>query len=199
MSQLDHTRERCLALLAGCRRAQRESQRQLYALYYGYALGICLRYVRDREQAMETVNDGFLKIFRDLNRFNDSQHPDVEGSFRGWLKRIMVHTAIDHFRAAEKHAFQQSLEEAAVFYPDAGSSPLDALSYEELLQLIYLLPPAYRTVFNLYVLDGFTHEEIADQLQISVGTSKSNLFKARAYLKDLLKKTKHHAYAGNVG
>jgi len=199
VSQLDHTRERCLALLAGCRRAQRESQRQLYALYYGYALSICLRYVRDREQAMETVNDGFLKIFRDLNRFDDQQHQDVEGSFRGWLKRIMVNTAIDYFRAAEKHAFQQSLDDVAVSYPDAGSSPLDELSFEELLQLIYLLPPAYRAVFNLYALDGFTHEEIAEQLRISVGTSKSNLFKARAYLKDLLKKTKHHAYAGNVG
>ena len=199
MSQLDHTRERCLALLAGCRRAQRESQRQLYALYYGYALSICLRYVRDREQAMETVNDGFLKIFRDLNRFDDQQHQDVEGSFRGWLKRIMVNTAIDYFRAAEKHAFQQSLDDVAVSYPDAGSSPLDELSFEELLQLIYLLPPAYRAVFNLYALDGFTHEEIAEQLRISVGTSKSNLFKARASLKDLLKKTKHHAYAGNVG
>ncbi|WP_324675917.1 sigma-70 family RNA polymerase sigma factor [Hymenobacter sp. GOD-10R] len=199
MSQLDHTRERCIALLAGCRRAQRESQRQLYSLYYGYALSICLRYVRDREQAMETVNDGFLKIFRDLHRFDESQHQDVEGSFRGWLKRIMVHTAIDHFRATEKHAFQQGLEEVVISHPDASGSPLDSLAFEELLQLIYLLPPAYRAVFNLYVLDGFTHEEIAEQLKISVGTSKSNLFKARGHLKDLLKKTKHHAYAGNVG
>lgn len=199
MSQLDHTRERCVALLAGCRQAQRESQRQLYAQYYGYALSICLRYVPSRKQAGATVNEGFLRIFQNLNGFDDSQHRDVEDSFRGWLKRNMVHTAIDHFRATEQHAFQPSADEVAGPHAELGASPLDKLSFEELLQLLHLLPPACRAVFNLYVLDGFTHEEIAEQFRISVGTSKATLFKARAFLKDLLKKTKHHAYAGNVG
>jgi RNA polymerase sigma-70 factor (ECF subfamily) len=111
----------------------------------------------------------------------------------------MVHTAIDHFRTAEKHAFQQPLDEVAILHPDPGNSALDALAFDELLELIHQLPPAYRAVFNLYAIDGFTHEEIAEQLGISSGTSKSNLSKARVHLRHLLKKIKHHAYARHVG
>lgn len=148
---------------------------------------------------MEAVNDGFLKVFRDAGRFDARLHLDVAGSFRAWLRKIMVHTAIDHFRAAEKHAFQHTLDEVAILHPDPGNSALDALAFEELLDLIHRLPPAYRAVFNLYAIDGFTHEEIAERLSISAGTSKSNLSKARAHLKHLLKINKHHAYARHVG
>ena len=106
----------------------------------------------------------------------------------------MVRTAIDQFRANNRHAFHTSLDDVEPTYVDAGHSPLDALSFEELLRLIAALPPACRAVFNLHVIDGYTHEEIAEQLRISVGASKSNLFKARAYLKSLLKRQHHHAY-----
>jgi RNA polymerase sigma-70 factor (ECF subfamily) len=162
-------------------------------------MSVCLRYLRDREQAMEAVNDGFLKVFRDASRFDAHLHLDVAGSFRAWLRKIMVHTAIDHFRIAEKHAFHQPLAEVAILHPDPGNSVLDMLAFDELLKLIHQLPPAYRAVFNLYAIDGFTHEEIAEQLGISAGTSKSNLSKARTHLKHLLKIIKHHAYARHVG
>ena len=157
---------------------------------------------------MEAVNDGFLKIFRDVGRFDiyytgdhfDFRlHLDVVGSFRAWLRKIMVHTAIDHFRALEKYAFQPIAYEVAILQPDLSASPPDTLAFDELVDLIHQLPPAYRTVFNLHVIDGFTHEEIAHQLGISTGTSKSNLFKARTQLKNLLKRINHHGYTGNVG
>ncbi|GAB2853491.1 RNA polymerase sigma factor [Hymenobacter ruber] len=174
-------------LLAACVRQERVAQRRLYGQFHGFAMGICLRYARDRDQALEAANDGFVKVFRDLYRFDATRHPDdVLGSFRGWLKRIMIHTAIDHYRANERHQHQQELDDATLNQADQGATPLDSLSYDELLALVQRLPPAYRAVFNLNVIDGFGHEEIAEQLHISVGTSKSNLFKARAHLRAML-------------
>ena len=174
-------------LLAACRRQERVAQRRLYGQFHGFAMSICLRYTRDRDQALEAANDGFLKAFRDLHRFDAARHPaDVSGSFRGWLKRIMVHTAIDHYRANERHQHQQELDDATLNQATHAATPLDTLSYDELLALVQRLPPAYRTVFNLSVIDGFSHEEIADRLNISAGTSKSNLFKARAHLRTML-------------
>ena len=174
-------------LLAACRRQERVAQRRLYGQFHGFAMSICLRYARDRDQALEAANDGFLKIFRDLHRFDEARHPeDVPGSFRGWLRRILIHTAIDHYRANERHQHHQELNEASLNQADNGPTPLDALGYEELLTLVQRLPPAYRTVFNLAAIDGFGHEEIAARLHISVGTSKSNLFKARAHLRTML-------------
>jgi len=174
-------------LLAACQRQERVAQRRLYAQFHGFAMSVCLRYARDRDHALEAANDGFLKVFRDLYRFDVARHPaDLLGSFRGWLKRIMIHTAIDHYRANERHQHQQELDDATLNQAENGATPLDTLSYDELLGLVQRLPPAYRAVFNLAVIDGYGHEEIAEQLQISVGTSKSNLFKARAHLRTML-------------
>ena len=174
-------------LLAACVRQERVAQRRLYGQFHGFAMGICLRYARDRDQALEAANDGFLKVFRDVARFDAARHPeDVPGSFRGWLRRIMIHTAIDHYRANERHQHHQELDDATLNQADHSATPLDQLSYDELLGLVQRLPPAYRAVFNLAAIDGFGHEEIAEQLRISVGTSKSNLFKARAHLRTML-------------
>ncbi|GAB2961234.1 sigma-70 family RNA polymerase sigma factor [Hymenobacter coalescens] len=199
-AQPDHDPDLLLGLLGGCQRADRGSQRRLYMLYYSYAMGICLRYARTRDEAMEAVNDGFLKVFRDVARFDTAKYDQLGSTFRGWLKRIMIHTAIDQYRATEKHRHQQSLDDTpALQYADDHYTALDALSYDEIIVLVSQLTPGYRAVFNLYVIDGFTHEEIAAQLHISVGASKSNLSKARAHLKTLLAKNRHHAYAGTIG
>ena len=187
LSPPDSASARFAELLAACHRQERVAQRRLYGQFHGLAMSVCQRYARDRDQALEAANDGFLKIFRDLHRFDEARHPaDVPGSFRGWLKRIMIHTAIDHYRANERHQHHQEIDEGLLNYADYGPTPLDSLSYDELLGLVQRLPPAYRTVFNLSAIDGFGHEEIADQLHISVGTSKSNLFKARAHLRTML-------------
>lgn len=185
-------------LLAGCRALDGASQRTLYQHYYGFGLSICRRYLADRDAALEAVNDGFLKVFQELPRFDAARYADLAGSLRGWLHRIMVRTAIDHFRAEHRHALHADLDEVGPWCADGAATPLDALSFEELLRLVGQLSPACRAVFNLYAIDGYTHEEIAEQLHISVGTSKSNLFKARACLKQFLKLEKHHAYAHYV-
>ncbi|WP_231576179.1 RNA polymerase sigma factor [Hymenobacter sp. DG25B] len=190
--------EQLPALLAGCRRMERASQRQLYTRFYSYALSICLRYAHHREAAMEVVNDGFMKLFRDIGRFDPGRY-ELQSSFQGWLKSIMIHTAIDYYRAQVKQQQQLALEEAAYARADAAPTPLDNLAYEDLTALIQQLTPAYRTVFNLYVLDGFTHEEIARQLGISVGASKSNLSKARGHLREFLQRTNHYAHAESIG
>ena len=101
---------------------------------------MCQRYARDRDQAIEAANDGFLQVFRDLGRFDDTHHPtDVLGSFRGWLKRIMVHTAIDHYRANERHQHQQELDDATLNQAAHDAPPLDLLGYDELLTVVALV------------------------------------------------------------
>ena len=186
-------------ILAGCQKLEQGSQRRLYMLYYSYGLSVCLRYLPNREVALEAVNDGFMKVFQELPRYDVTRHADVSGSLRGWLRKIMVHTAIDRFRANARHGFPTDLDLVAHSQADTSASPLDTLSFDELLHLIRQLTPAYRAVFNMYVIDGYTHEEISKRLGISVGASKSNLSKARGHLKAILKRNKHHAYAKYVG
>ncbi len=185
-------------LLAAGQWLDRHGQRLLYQHYYGFAASICRRYLSNPEVALEATNDGFLKVFQELARFDATRYPDLSGSLTGWVHRIMVHTAIDRFRAEHRHALLTGMEEVSSSHQDDGHSPLDALSFEELLKLIGQLSPACQAVFNLYVIDGYSHEEIAEQLHMSVGASKTNLFKARASLKQLLKRTHHHAYAHYV-
>jgi RNA polymerase sigma factor (sigma-70 family) len=177
------------AIIQRCLKGDREAQKVLYEQFYGYAMSICLRYTRAREEAREILNDGFMKVFTRLH-----QHED-QSSFKAWLRRIMINTAIDHYRKSGKHELHQDLDAAAAQVASVHGDALDALSYGELVMMVQQLTPAYRTVFNLYVIDGYTHEEIAAQMGISVGTSKSNLFKAREQLRTLLKRINVKKYA----
>lgn len=169
-------------LLQGCRRNDRESQRLLYQHYYAYAMSICVRYSHSIEEAKEIVNDGFLKVFKKID-----QYEEKEPSFKAWLRRIMINTAIDHYRKELKHYYHQDINAQTELVTNEGNG-LNNLSHAELIGLIQQLSPAYRTVFNLYVIDGYTHQEIAGLLNISDGTSKSNLMKARAKLRKALGK-----------
>jgi RNA polymerase sigma factor (sigma-70 family) len=175
-----------LNLIQGCIKEERESQRKLYKLFYGYAMSVCLRYCQTREEATEVLNDGFLKIFLKVKKYNP------ERSFKGWVRRIMINTALDNYRHNLKHYYAEDVSELE--QPALTESAEDKLSYEDLIRLVQELSPAYRTVFNLYVIDGFNHEEIAQMLSISVGTSKSNLSKARANLQARLKKSSEDEY-----
>lgn len=188
MSEPETTAE--TALLRGCLKEDREAQRKLYQLYYGYAMSICVRYSKDAEEAREVLNDGFLKVFTRLSQY-DSRKP-----FKGWVRRIMINTSLDNYRHNLKHYHLHDIEEAA---PAADSFDVEQqLNYEELIGLVQRLSPAYRAVFNLYVVDGYTHEEIAETLGIAMGTSKSNLAKARANLREALKKADIDEYKQNV-
>ena len=144
-------------------------------------MAICLRYSDHYQQAVEIVNDGFLKVFTKLDKYNTNK------SFKGWVRRIMINSAIDHFRKEKKYAATDSIDnhETASFEPTAVQN----LSYDEVIQQIQKLSPSYRAVFNLYVIDGYKHHEISEILNISIGTSKSNLSRARSLLQRALLKT----------
>ena len=168
-----------------CALNDRESQKKIYNSFYGYAMAICNRYSSNGDDVVEIINDGFLKIFKEIHRYKPA-YSDVLSSFKGWLRKIMVYTAIDHFRRNQKHQQTSDLDNGVVQFSAGTIDPLNRISYQEILLAIKELSPSYRTVFNLFVIDGLTHEEISQQLGISIGTSKSNLAKARKQIQKML-------------
>ena len=173
-------------IIQGCIKANRDSQKQLYKLYYGFAMSICMRYSTHYTEAEEIVNDGFLKIFKKIDAFEPS-YQSYEASFVGWIKKIFIHTAIDNYRKNNKSYTIPIMDDSHLEISENSASPIDNMSYKEIIALVQKLSPTYRTVFNLFVLDGYKHEEISKQLNISVGTSKSNLAKARINIQKMLK------------
>ncbi len=174
-----------LHIIQGCVKANRDSQKLFYQLYYGYSLGICMRYCTDSNDAAEVVNDGFLKVFKALDSFNP-QYADVEVSLKGWMKRIMINTAIDHLRKNKQRFLVAEIFDNHFNITDDTETSIDKMSCKEIIAVVQKLSPVYRAVFNLFVIDGYKHEEIAQQLKISVGASKSNLSKARMNIKKFL-------------
>jgi len=179
-------RQQLKNIIQGCVNANRQSQKEFYQLYYGFAMGICMRYCNTHDDAMEVVNDGFIKIYRTLPHF-EPRHENFEASLMGWMKSIIINTSIDHFRKNKNSYLVGDIKEEHQEMTDADASALDRMSYKEIMELVQRLSPGYRAVFNLHVIDGFKHEEIAQQLNISVGTSKSNLAKARVNIQKMLK------------
>jgi RNA polymerase sigma factor (sigma-70 family) len=175
-------------LLQNCIEKKRDSQKQLYIFFFEYASSICLNYAATNDDAIEIMNDGFLKIFTELKKF-DCKHDNPIAAFKAWLKRIMIYTAIDHYRKNKKHSKQTEINDEVLTVAGNDETNLDKLSYKEIIACVYKLPPAYKTVFSLYVLDGFTHDEISKQLGIAIGTSKSNLSKARVHLQKMISET----------
>jgi RNA polymerase sigma factor (sigma-70 family) len=173
--------------VGACALNSRESQKVIYSSFYGYAMAICDRYTGKHDDAIEILNDGFLKIFKEIHHYKPA-YADVVSSFKGWLRKIMVYTAIDHFRKNHKHQMVTQLDDVVYQMVSVNEDALDKLSYEEIIRAVQDLSPGYRTVFNLFVIDGLSHDEIAAQLGISAGTSKSNLFKARLQLQKILLK-----------
>lgn len=175
--------------LGACALNQRASQKVIYNSFYGYAMAICDRYTNNQEDAVEILNDGFLKIFREVHHYQPA-YSDVISSFKGWLRKIMVYTAIDHFRKNQKHKVITELDNVVYQLEAANEDAIDKLSHEEIIRAIQELSPGYRTVLNLFIIDGLSHEEISHKLGISTGTSKSNLSKARRQLQKIL--TRYH-------
>ncbi len=176
------------SFIEGCRKKDSNCQKLLYKHFFAYAMKICLRYAPDRDEAVEIVNDGFMKVFTKINTYNSDY------AFKTWLGKIMINTAIDYYRSGLKKMQMEDLEKAK----DIGANDFvfSNLYYEDLIKMVQKLSLAYRTVFNLFVIDGFSHEEIAEKLSITVGTSKSNLFKARLHLKEMLKTMGEDRYNG---
>ena len=160
-------------------------------------MAICDRYTNKQEDSLEILNDGFLKVFKEMHKYKPA-YTDVVSSFKGWLRKIMVYTAIDHYRKYHKHNEVTQLDNVVYQLPVVSEDAIDKISYDEIIQAVQELSPGYRTVFNLFVIDGMSHEEVSSQLGISVGTSKSNLSKARAQLQKILFKKNNLQIARNA-
>lgn len=177
--------EELILHIRGCSLNNRDSQKKIFSSFYGYAMSVCSRYTDNQEDATEIINDGFLKVFREAHRFSPA-YADVVNSFKGWLRKIMIYTAIDHNRKYYKYETATSFPETISDIAYKEEDVLDKISYDEIIKAIRNLSPAYRTILNLYIIEGFSHQEIAEKLNIAVGTSKSNLSKARCQLQKIL-------------
>jgi len=168
-------------LIDGCLANDRACQKEIYALFSPSMMSLCLRYTKDRQEAEEVLQDGFLQMYRRIQQFKNT------GTFEGWLRKIMINCALQKYRRISNR-FRKVVISEELYYLPSDLSVSNQLQEKELIRLIQSLPPACRLVFNLYVFEGLKHREIARLLEISEGTSKSNLFDARNILKKQLKR-----------
>ncbi|WP_091514292.1 RNA polymerase sigma factor [Flexibacter flexilis] len=173
-------------LAALCAKQDRNAQKLLYQQFYGQMMSVCMRYASSKDEAGEMLNDGFMKVFAHIQEYKP------EHSLQGWIRRIMVNNAIDAFRRNRQYAHQLDIEAAE----EVNVSPdvIEHFAAEDIIRIIQDLPPVYKVVFNLYAIEGYSHKEIADQLQITESTSRANLAKARAKLQLIIKETEPTIY-----
>lgn len=170
-----------LTLINACKSGDRKSQKQLYEKYKVSMYVLCLRYCSVAEEAKDVLQEGFIKIFRDIHQYDESR-----GKFDYWMKRVFVNTCLESLRKKKKE--WTSLEDA-VNVPSEEPNTISVLSLQELTLLIQKLPIGYRTVFNLYVIEGYSHAEIAEKLGITESTSKTQLMKAKSLLRQKLEES----------
>ena len=166
-------------LIKGCLRRDRTAQKRLYEAYSSKLYGLCYRYVKDSMEAEDVLVTAFMKVFEKIDQFKN------EGSFEGWIRRIVVNEALTSLRRNRSMYLETELEQ--VDYDPNYKTLHDHLEAEDLIQLVNELPTGYRIVFNMYAIDGYSHKEIAEALNISENTSKSQLSRARTYLQKVLK------------
>lgn len=174
MSTLNHPLLTEHELIKGCIEQNPACQRMLFEKYAGKMMGVCLRYAQDSMEAEDMLQDAFVKIFQYIGQFK------FEGSFEGWIRRIVVNTAIRHLER-KKMSFKE-IDDHQPDLPSVDPSAYHFLGEEDLMKLISALPEGYRMVFNLSVIEGYSHDEIAEMLKIQAGTSRSQLVKARKML-----------------
>lgn len=175
------------SLYKGCKAGKREAQERLYRMTASRMYGLCLRYANTTFEAEDMMQAGYIKVFNHIHAFRG------DGSFEGWIKRIMVNTALSMLR--KNSAMQETIDITEI--TDAGmpvAEAVDHMAYDDLLQVIQQLPHGYRMVFNLHVMEGFSHREIAEMLHISESTSKSQLLRARNWLQKRIEKQEGAVY-----
>jgi len=168
-------------IIDGCLRGDRTAQDRLYKKFSSLLYGICLRYARNKMEAQDVLQEVFVKIYNNIQSYHN------EGSFEGWLRRIAVNTSITNYRKNLKHAYQQDVDELVRTHDEPLEFEDLEFTAEEMMQCIERLPIGYKTVFNLYVIEGFMHKEISEMLGIDVNTSKSQLSRAKTHLQRELK------------
>ncbi|MCK3684642.1 sigma-70 family RNA polymerase sigma factor [Maribellus sp. YY47] len=179
MAHLQTTLEDLKQIIAECASGKMRAQEKLYRMFASKMFAVCLRYSRDNSEAEDNLQEGFIKVFSSIKNFRH------EGSFEGWVRRIMVNVSLEKFR---KQQTMYPVEDVSIYENQQYADEImDDISAQELLGLIRELPPRYRMVFNLYVIEGMSHDEISREMKITVGTSKSNLARARDILKTKVK------------
>lgn len=163
-------------LIAGCKNAEPWAQKQVYELYASAMLSVCVRYVTDREVARDLLQDGFIKVFTKAETFSET------GSFAGWIRRIFVTTALEYLRQKDALRQSSSIDDFENHFENEDVTILDKISADDLLECVTKLSDGYRTVFNLYAIEGYNHAEIANLLNISENTSRSQFMRARMIL-----------------
>ena len=167
-------------LLPACRDGDRKAQKRLYDALAPKMMAVCLRYMGNREDAEDVLQEGFVSVFTKLDSYTGS------GSFEGWARKIFVNTALMHLRKTDALGLSDDIEEARSLHTEEASA-VQNIGYKELLKLIAALPPDARTVFNMYVVEGYSHKDIADQLGCTEATSRSKLQRARIRLQEMIK------------
>lgn len=179
----EREKEEVEQILEGCLREDRRAQHRLYEMFYGKLMAACLRYAKDSDDAQDILQEGLVKVFNNIKKFNQT------GSFEGWMKRIVVNTAIDYYRKNKKIKYQfdsehiEKISDTNQEEEENNENDYLDIKPQQIVEEVQKLSPAYRTVFNLYIVEGYTHKEIGELLGISDGTSKSNLAKAKRNLK----------------
>lgn len=163
--------------MAGCLKGDSKAQEMLYKHFYGYGMSVAMRYTRHREDAKDVFNESFFKVFENLKTFDKTK------SLKAWISRIVTNHAIDFYRSSVRQSIVQHTEHLENIDVASAESPADTLHAEAIFELVQNLPDAQRLVFNLYEIDGFTHEEVAEQLGISVSGSRATLHRAKQRLK----------------
>jgi len=174
-------------VIQGCLLGKRKAQETLYKLFAAKMLGVCMRYATDKMEAEDMLQNGFIKVFSKMQDFKG------EGSFEGWMRRIMVHSAIEYYRKYNKMMQLVDMETPGV-ESTVNSVAACSLEAKDLLAIIQTLPPGYRMVFNMYAIEGYSHKEIGEIMNISEGASKSQLSRARTILKEKVNKTEGVKY-----
>lgn len=175
---MDSQEHRIKNLIPNCIAWKRDSQQALYKELYSYGMAICMRYVDNHDEAIEILHDGFLKVYRKLDTY------EITKPFKPWFSRIVVNTAINFYNQKNRKPILDGMDDNLNKAGEEGI--MSGITYREVLGFLNTLPPSYRTVFNLHAIEGYSHEEIGAMLNISPGTSKSHLFKARNQLKKIL-------------
>ena len=179
-----------LAMLKGCLKKKATAQEKLYKHFYGYAMSIALRYTGTHDESREILNESFFKVFTRLDKY------DFSKSFKGWLRRIVINTAIDYYRTNKKYI--NSTEITAAEEKEYDFDIIERLTAEEIMSLLQELPSHYQMVFNLYEIEGYSHREIGEMLEIPEGTSRSNLTRAKQKLREMVKQLYDKKYARTV-
>jgi RNA polymerase sigma factor (sigma-70 family) len=169
-------------LIKGCLDGNRRMQKQLYDQFSSKMYAVCLRYMGNSDDAQDVLQEGFIKVYKNLERFRG------DGSFEGWVRRIFVNTAIEQIRKKKIDVSITEKEEETIEYKTITA--VDKINEKDLLKIVQELSPGYRTVFNLYIVEGFGHKEISEMMGISEGTSKSQLARARMILQEKIKNIK---------